>query len=54
MSDHKPSEPKPSDFQETTNRSDNTGGDESSAFVDPAPQPTQGGEAEKESEAHPS
>lgn len=53
MSDHKPNEPKPSDFQETMNRSDNSGGDESASFV-AGEQPTDGGDAEKDSEAHPS
>lgn len=53
MSDHKPNEPKLSDFQETMNRSDNSGGDESASFV-AAEQPTEGGDAEKDSQAHPS
>lgn len=53
MPDHKPNEPKPSDFQETVNRSDNSGADESTSYVAPE-QPTEGGPAERDSEAHPS
>ncbi|MGK6325342.1 hypothetical protein ACMGDM_19925 [Sphingomonas sp. DT-51] len=35
MSDHKPNEPKSSDFQEAVHRSDNPGDDESAPFDAP-------------------
>jgi len=36
MSDHKPSEPKPSDFKETAQRSESAGiADESAAYANP-------------------
>ncbi len=53
MSDHKPSEPKPSDFKETAQRSQDANiADESAAYQNAA-QPTEGGD-ERESEGHPS
>ncbi len=54
MSDHKPSEPKPSDFKEAAERSQEANiADESAAYQN-ASQPTEGGSDEKESEGHPS
>jgi hypothetical protein len=54
MSDHKPSEPKPSDFKETAQRSQDANiADESAAYQN-ASQPTEGGSDETESEGHPS
>jgi hypothetical protein len=54
MSDHKPSEPKPSDFKEAAKRSQDAGiADEAAAYQN-ASQPTESGDDEKESEGHPS
>lgn len=54
MSGHKPSEPKPSDFKEAAQRSQEANiADESAAYQN-APSPTEGGVDETESEGHPS
>ncbi|WP_267387459.1 hypothetical protein [Sphingomonas sp. GC_Shp_3] len=50
MADHKPSEPKPSDFREAPRPS----GADDHVDTGTDQQPTQGGNDEKESEAHPS
>lgn len=53
MSNHKPSEPKPSDFKETAQRSQDANiADESAAYQNASP--TEDGAEEKDSEAHPS
>jgi hypothetical protein len=54
MSDHKPSEPKPSDFKEAAERSQDANiADESAAYQNAA-QPTEEGAEEQEGESHPS
>ena len=54
MSDHEPSEPKPSDFKEAAQRSQEANiADESAAYQNAA-QPTEEGSREQESEGHPS
>jgi hypothetical protein len=50
MSDHKPNEPKPSDFKEAIQHRD----DAKSGDGGEVEQPTQSGKDERESEAHPS
>lgn len=54
MSDHNPSEPKPSDFKETAQRSQDANIADESAAYENASQPTEGGADETESEGHPS
>lgn len=56
MADHKPEEPKPSDFKEAAQRSQNAGiADESAAYQNAAKGQTDQSEgSEGESEAHPS
>lgn len=53
MPDHKPDEPKPSDFKESAQRSQDAGiADESAAYQNASRK--EQGAAEQESEAHPS
>lgn len=54
MGDHTPNEPTPADFKETAERSQEAEIADESAAYDNATQPTEGGPASEESEAHPS
>jgi hypothetical protein len=55
MTDHKPDEPKPSDFKETAQRSQEAGiADESAAYQNATPAADADQKPEDESEAHPS